>query len=100
MRVLVLHEASEELSTAAEWYENERVGLGADLLAEASRALKEISASATRWPFVSGSRAVRRFLLSRFPYIVYYDIRDDQVRVLAFGHTSRKPGYWRARKKK
>jgi plasmid stabilization system protein ParE len=97
MRVLVLHEASEELSTAAEWYENERVGLGGDLLAEASRALREIAASPTRWPFVPRSRVVRRFLLSRFPYIVYYDIRDEQVRVLAFGHTSRRPGYWRSR---
>jgi toxin ParE1/3/4 len=76
------------------------VGLGADLLGEASRALKEIAANPTRWPFVPRSRAVRRFLLTRFPYIVYFDIRDEQVRVLAFGHTSRKPGYWGDRQKK
>lgn len=31
---------------------------------------------------------------------VYYVIRDDQIRVYAFGHTSRKPGYWRARLRK
>jgi len=99
MRLVVLHEASEELSTAAERYENERVGLGADLLAEASRALNEIAASPTTWPFVPRSRAVRRFLLTRFPFIVYYVIRDEQVRVLAFGHTSRRPGYWRHRAK-
>lgn len=100
MRLLVLHEASEELSLAAEWYENERAGLGADLLAEAARALREVASSPTRWPFVPRSRAVRRFLLSRFPYAVYYEIRDEQVRVLAFGRTSRRPGYWRGRTKK
>jgi plasmid stabilization system protein ParE len=100
MKLVVLHEASEELSAAAEWYENERAGLGADLLAEASRALKQIAAQPTLWPLVARSRVVRRLLLSRFPYIVYYAIHDDHVRVLAFGHTSRKPGYWRGRLKK
>jgi toxin ParE1/3/4 len=97
MRLLVLHAASEELSNAAVRYENERVGLGADLLAETARSLKEIAASPTRWPFVPRSRAVRRFVLTRFPFIVYYTIREDQVRVLAFGHMSRRPGYWRDR---
>jgi hypothetical protein len=57
VKVVVLHEASEELSDAAVWYENEREGLGADLLAEAAH-------------------------------------------VFAFGHTSRRPGYWRDRLKK
>jgi toxin ParE1/3/4 len=97
MRVVVLHEASEELSDAAAWYETERAGLGADLLAEASRAVKEIAANPTTWPFVARSRVVRRFLLTRFPYFAYYVIRDDHVRVFAFGHTSRKPGYWKDR---
>ena len=79
MRVVVLHEASEELSDAATWYEQERAGLGADLLAEASRAVKEIAASPTTWPFVPRSRVVRRFLLTRFPFVAYYVVHDDQA---------------------
>jgi toxin ParE1/3/4 len=100
MKLVVLHEASEELSAAAEWYENERVGLGADLLAEAARALKKVAANPTTWPLVSRSRVVRRFLLARFPYIIYYVIHDDHVRVFAVGHTGRRPGYWRDRLKR
>jgi hypothetical protein len=100
MKLVVLHEASEELSEAAVWYENERVGLGADLLAEAGRALNAIAATPTTWPLLPRSRLVRRFLLARFPYAVYYAIDEDQVRVLAFGHTSRRPGYWRGRLEK
>jgi len=97
VKLVVLHEASEELSDAAIWYENERVGLGADLLAEAARTMKQIAASPTTWPFVPRSRSVRRFPLARFPYVVYYVVHDDDVRVLAFGRTSRRPGYWRKR---
>ena len=100
MKLVVLHEASEELSDAAVWYEEERAGLGADLLAEADFALKKVVASPTAWPWAERRRGVRRFPLTRFPYIVYYVIQDDQVRVLAFGHTSRRPGYWRDRLQK
>lgn len=100
MKLVVLHEASEELSAAAIWYENERVGLGADLLAEAGRALKKIAETPTTWPLVTRSRVVRRFPLARFPYIIYYAIHDDHVRVFAFGHTSRRPGYWKGRLQK
>ncbi len=78
-------------------YEHERAGLGADLPAEAARAVKEIAASPTTWPLVPRSRVVHRFPLTRFPYFAYYAIRDDHVQVLAFGHISRKPGYWKGR---
>jgi hypothetical protein len=97
VKVVVLHEASEELSDAAMWYEGERAGLGALLLAEAARAIKQIAASPSTWPLAPRSRVVRRFPLTRFPYVVYYAVREDHVRVFAFGHTSRKPGYWRGR---
>jgi toxin ParE1/3/4 len=46
----------------------------------------------------SGSKIVRRFLFTRFPYVAYFVIRDEHVLVLAFGHTSRRPGYWRNRR--
>ncbi|WP_437287550.1 type II toxin-antitoxin system RelE/ParE family toxin [Sorangium sp. So ce406] len=99
MRVVVLDEADAELTAAAEWYEQERESLGDDLLAEANRVLNAIAASPTTWPLVSRSQIVRRFLFTRFPYAAYFVIRDEHVLVLAFGHTSRRPGYWRDRLK-
>ncbi|KYF74777.1 hypothetical protein BE17_20015 [Sorangium cellulosum] len=99
MRIVVLDEADTELTAAAEWYEQEREGLGDDLLAEADRVLNAIAAGPTTWPLVPGSKIVRRFLFTRFPYVAYFVIRDEHVLVLAFGHTSRRPGYWRSRLK-
>lgn len=97
MNVVVHDEAAAELAAAAEWYEREREGLGDDLLAEAEGVLNAVAESPTTWPFVSGSRVVRRFLFARFPYIAYFVVQNDVVLVMAFGHTSRRPGYWRSR---
>lgn len=97
MKIAFDSEAAEELEAAAAWYEVQQSGLGADLLAEALRAVSVISESPTAWPVVNRKRNVRKFLLARFPYAVYYVPREDEILVLAVAHGSRHPGYWRRR---
>jgi plasmid stabilization system protein ParE len=41
--------------------------------------------------------AARRIPLRRFPFVVVYRDLPDHVEVMAFAHTSRRPGYWRSR---
>jgi toxin ParE1/3/4 len=36
--------------------------------------------------------------LVRFPYSLLYEKVDDEVRIIAIAHQSRKPGYWRGRR--
>lgn len=43
MKVVVHEEADAELTAAAEWYEQEREGLGDELLAESGRVLSVIA---------------------------------------------------------
>lgn len=43
-------------------------------------------------------RAVRRKVLRRFPYSLFYVIESDRLRVLAVAHHSRDPEYWRGRR--
>ena len=100
MNVVVHIEAEAELTAAAEWYEQEREGLGDALLAEANRVMATIAESPAVGPFVLGSKLVRRLLFTRFPYAAYFVVQNEQVLVMAFGHTSRRPGYWRLRLKK
>lgn len=40
----------------------------------------------------------RRFLTRRFPFSIIYTMAEDQLRILAVAHHSRRPGYWRGRK--
>jgi len=39
----------------------------------------------------------RRFIMRRFPYSLIYNVEDQQIRVLAVAHHSRRPVYWRDR---
>jgi toxin ParE1/3/4 len=95
--IRILEEAEEELTSAALWYEKERAGLGEELLAEADRALTAIFETPLAWQTAPGSKGARRFVLKRFPFVVYYFLRSDDIWIIAFAHTSRQPGYWHHR---
>ena len=58
-------------------------------------AVAVIVATPERWRIVEPD--VRRFLIPRFPYAIYYRAYSDHVRILAFEHHSRHPEYWRER---
>lgn len=93
-------EASAELADAALWYENQRPGLGLELLQAVDAALERIA----RWPQI-GRRVpgvpddvpARRFPIRRFPYHIAYMEWGGMIRLLAIAHDSRKPGYWFSR---
>jgi hypothetical protein len=42
---------------------------------------------------------VKRLLLRRFPYAVIVRESAEEILVIAFAHTARRPGYWRRRLK-
>ena len=100
-RVRILEEAAEEAIEAAAWYELHRRGLGAELE----------TAVETLWTYyeddiiplisVSSSRNTRskRIMLRRFPYDMIVAQENDEIMVIAFAHHSRRPGYWRHRKR-
>jgi plasmid stabilization system protein ParE len=93
-------EAAEELDQAVSWYESRRPGLGHELLVAVDDCLDFVG----RWPG-SGSLvpglpheiAARRAPVRRFPYYVVYLETDSAIRILAFAHNRRRPGYWRSR---
>jgi plasmid stabilization system protein ParE len=39
----------------------------------------------------------RRYLLRRFPYGIIYQATDEELRIVAVAHHSRRPGYWAKR---
>ena len=39
----------------------------------------------------------RRLVMRRFPYSLIYNVVDQQLRILAVAHHSRRPGYWQDR---
>ena len=85
--------ARRELVEAIAYYNAERQGLGSEFREEVQRVL----ALLTRFPGlgqpVRGS--VRRMMLSRFPYHIYYrHLASGTLRILAVAHNRRRPVYW------
>lgn len=93
-------EAERELEEALRWYENQRSGLGSKFLFAVDEALTQIQrmpGAGTRVPYVKTELQVRRVALQKFPYHVVYLEEAHAIRVLAFAHARRRPGYWMSR---
>lgn len=88
-------EARKEFFEAADYYEEQVVGLGDVFIDEVEKVLNVIEqqpASGTKI-----TKTERRFLVSRFPYGIIYSIEEDQITVFAVMNLRRKPGYWKSR---
>ena len=96
MKVLYRVEAAADLEEARAWYENQRPGLAA-LFGHALLAVEGlVKLMPEAFPLVAGD--VRRALLPKFPYVMYYRLRDsDTIEVLACLHNRRDPRRWRSR---
>lgn len=90
-------EADLEIGEALAHYRyNAPSDIADDLDARIESALSDIGGHPKRYPFWERTVA-RRYVLTRFPYVVFYRERPDSTLILAFAHTSRRPGYWKTR---
>ena len=97
MKPVTLHpEAEQELERASDYYDSQRPGLGADFEAEAEQSLQRVAQMPAAFP-PHGSAGVRKCLLPRFPYTIYFVELDDRIWVAAVSHQKRRPGYWASR---
>jgi len=95
MRLIYHPKAEAELVEAIEFYKASVPGLGGEFLASIETCLASLQAEPSRWRVVQGD--VRRGLVGRFPFGIYYRVEPNVIRVLAFKHHSRHPDYWRDR---
>jgi toxin ParE1/3/4 len=94
-----LHElAEQELLAAAEWYEARAPGLGEDLVSRTTAMIALIAETPNSFPRWDGDPRFRKAKLERFPYSLFYQELEDEVRVIAVAHGRREPGYWLRRR--
>lgn len=90
-------EALDEVAAAAAWYDDQRTGLGEDLVAALDDVLERIEREPESFPRDRFDERTRRAHLARFPYAAIFVVHQGEVRVIAFCHAKRRPGYWRGR---
>jgi toxin ParE1/3/4 len=95
--LIVQPEAELDINDAYAWYEERSPGLGEQFLG----AVDNAPVLVTREPeiFQRLHRSVRRALIHRFPYGIFYTIEPNRIVVFAVMHTARHPSRWKQRAK-
>jgi plasmid stabilization system protein ParE len=92
--------ALEDYANQADYLEARSAGLGDRFIDQAERVLEEIAADPhgrVRVPEWDGEPTLYRVRIRPFRVHVVYYLDGDLVRVIAYAHEAREPGYWRDR---
>lgn len=84
--------AVREIGEAFDWYEEQSKGLGSEFELAFELQLKRLEQVPLLYAEIVPG--VRRTLLPRFPYGVFYTVKIDLVHVLAVIHSARNPRRW------
>ncbi len=88
-------EAQAEFAEAIQWYDARSPGLGAEFARTISAALADIEREPLRFPLVSNN--IRRAVLRRFPFSIYFITDPQRISVIAIFHGRRDPTRWKER---
>jgi plasmid stabilization system protein ParE len=95
MRVRFLTAARDEFREGVRYYDNQRDGLGAEFREQVRAAVERIRQFPEAWHPLS--ERTRRCLVHRFPYGVVYEVRGEEILIVAVAHLHREPEYWAQR---
>lgn len=87
-------EAQLDTEEAVFWYDDQKQGLGQVFTDELFNLIRRMAAP-LQFPLFGPN--IRRGLLSRFPYAVYFLLEDRTVVILAVLHQRRDPAVWKNR---
>lgn len=87
----------DELRQIRDYYEARSPGLGARFVDEFERQVLAIAAAPGRWLVVT--RGIRRCLMRRFPYVIYFrQVSEQSLRITVVKHQRRHPDLGRDRR--
>ncbi len=92
MKLRILELAALEITDAKEYYNLQQPKLGERFQKDIQNAVDTILSFPQLYPEVSDS--LRRSILHRFPYTIFYTIENDTIIILSVAHQRRKPYYW------
>ena len=93
--IVLRDEAQAEFDEAFDWYDAKRGGLGLEFVAEIQKVFDRIAANPLLHQVVLAD--IRKGVVRRFPYCVFYRPHQDRVEVIAVFHSSRDPSIWQGR---
>jgi len=91
--VLVTEDATEDASSAYEWYEEQLQGLGEEFYQNLLIVFDQLAEYPNTGKHLE--YGIRKVLVPTFPFSVYYSVKGSVVRILRILHQSRHPDTWK-----
>ena len=94
-KLIIRPEAKADLLDSFRWYQKQRDGLGLDF----KLCVDEVISKIRRNPLIHREiyKSVRRSVIRRFPFGVFYIVEGNTIIVLAVIHARRDPMKWKFR---
>jgi len=90
-----LKAAKLDIKHAKNWYNFQRINLGNEFLFEVEKLQAQIQANPEQFP--KSRNEIRKAVLSRFPYCLFFTIKSNTIKIIAVFHNSRNPIIWKER---
>ena len=88
-------DAQNDVGQAVAWYGEERAALALAFAESLDALIARVCETPLQFPAVRGE--IRRALLGRFPYGVFFTTTTESINVLAVLHLHRHPDLWKKR---
>ncbi|MEO1404541.1 MAG: type II toxin-antitoxin system RelE/ParE family toxin [Cyanobacteria bacterium J06635_1] len=92
---LIRPDAELDIQEAYQYYEERDQGLGSEFVRVVDACFSKIGRNPLSYPAVY--RQIRRALIRKFPYGIFYLIEDEKIIVIACFHAKRDPKRWQER---
>jgi len=94
-KLIIRPEAEQDIRQAHSWYEQQNKGLGLSFVASLDAAFSNIQRSPLIYAKIH--KYIRRALIRRFPYGIFYFVKPSEIIILAVFHAKRNPAHWQRR---
>ena len=94
-RIVFTEIAEIDILTGENWYNSQQDKLGDEFISEFENKIKVIQSNPFLFSIIK--KDIRKALLKRFPFGIYYFVIDDVINIFAVIHFSRNPKIWNHR---
>jgi plasmid stabilization system protein ParE len=89
MNVVLSQFASDEIENSKQHYEYKQDNLGFDFKENIRKTIDSIATNPYLYPNITTE--IKRAVLHKFPFYIYYSVSNDVIVILSVAHQHRKP---------
>jgi len=91
-------EAEEDFNNSYNFYAKESQKVADNFLKQVDSCFVQISKNPEGNTYAFGE--IRKLVMKKFPFIIYYKVKETIIKVIAIFHSSRNPEIWKERVEK